>query len=112
MVDEHSHEGAIIKGLEAAHIEVMRPGARGVAEAYADFIEDATDSKRLRHRGQKDLDDALSWAVTRDVGDAGKALGRRKSSGDICQAVAVLNAAWGLRKLTAEGGGEPSVWSI
>ena len=112
VVDGGSHEGAIVKGLEAAHIEVLQPGARGVTEAYADFVEDATDSKRLRHRGQADLDTALAGAVTRDVGDAGKAWGRRKSSGDISPLVAVSNAAWGLRKMTAEGGGDPGVWLL
>jgi phage terminase large subunit-like protein len=112
VVDDGSHERSVIKDLDAARIEVERPGSKGVAEAYADFVEDATDSKRLRHRGQQDLDTALAGAVTRDVGDAGKAWGRRKSSGDISPLVAVSNAAWGLRKVTAEGGGEPGVWLL
>ena len=36
---------SVIKDLEAAACRVMKPHAKGVAEAYADFIEDATDSK-------------------------------------------------------------------
>ena len=112
VIDDGSHERSVIKDLDTARIEVLRPGAKGVSEAYADFVEDATDSKRLRHRGQPDLDTALAGAVPRDVGDAGKAWGRRKSSGDISPLVAVSNAAWGLRKVTAEGGGDPGVWLL
>ena len=112
VVDDGSHERSVIKDLDTARVEVLRPGSKGVSEAYADFVEDATDSKRLRHRGQPDLDTALAAAVTRDVGDAGKAWGRRKRSGDISPLVAVSNAAWGLRKVTAEGGGDPGVWLL
>ena len=112
VIDDGSHEGAVIKDLEAARLEVMRPHARGVAEAYADFIQDATDTKTLRHRAQGDLDAALAGAVSRDVGDGGKAWGRRKSSADISPLVAVTNAAWGLRAKTAEGGGDPGAWLI
>ncbi len=112
VVDDASHEGAVIKDLEAARIEVMKPRAKGVAEAYQDFIQDATDTKTLRHRAQADLDAALAGAVDRDVGDGGKAWGRRKSSADISPLVAVTLAAWGLRIKTAEGGGDPGAWLI
>jgi hypothetical protein len=112
VVDDASHEGAVIKDLEAARIEVMKPRAKGVAEAYQDFIQDATDTKTLRHRAQADLDAALAGGVDRDVGDGGKAWGRRKSSADISPLVAVTNAAWGLRIKTAEGGGDPGAWLI
>jgi phage terminase large subunit-like protein len=112
VVDDASHEGAVIKDLEAARIEVMRPRAKGVAEAYQDFIQDATDTKTLRHRAQADLDAALAGAVSRDVGDGGKAWGRRKSSADISPLVACTLAAWGLRAKTAEGGGDPGAWLI
>jgi hypothetical protein len=112
VVDDASHEGAVIKDLEAARVEVMKPRAKGVAEAYQDFIQDATDTKSLRHRAQADLDAALAGAVDRDVGDGGKAWGRRKSSADISPLVAVTNAAWGLRIKTAEGGGDPGAWLI
>ena len=112
VVDDASHEGSVIKDLEAARIEVMKPHARGVAEAYADFIQDATDSKTLRHRDQADLNTALAAAISRDVGDGGQAWGRRKSSADISPLVACTLAAWGLRAKTAEGGGDPGAWLI
>jgi hypothetical protein len=112
VVDDASHEGAVIKDLEAARIEVMKPRAKGVAEAYQDFIQDATDTKTLRHRAQADLDAALAGGVDRDVGDGGKAWGRRKSSADISPLVAVTHAAWGLRAKTAVGGGDPGAWLI
>ena len=112
VVDEGSHESVIIKDLEAAGVPVIKIGTRGVVQAYSEFLEDVTDSKRLRHRGQADLDTALAIAITRDVGDGGKAMGRRKSAGDISPVVAVSNAAWGLRAKTAEGGGDPGAWLI
>jgi phage terminase large subunit-like protein len=97
VVDEAGHESVIIKDLEAAGVPVIRIGTRGVTQAYAGLIEDVLDSKRFRHRGQPDLDAAVAVAVTRDVGDGGKAWGRRKSAGDISPVVSVTNAAWGLR---------------
>jgi len=112
VVDGRSHEGTVIKTLEAAGVTVLQPGTAGVAEAYADFTEDVLDDRALRHRGQKDLDDAVAAAVTRDIGDSGKAWGRRRSGGDISPLVAVTNAAWGLRKLKAEGHGDPGAWLI
>jgi len=111
VIDDAGHEGAVIKDLPR-HVTVLRPGTAGIAEAYADFTEAALDSKRLRHRGQPDLDTALSGAVPRDIGDGRQAWGRRKSSADICPLVAVTNAAWGLRKITAEGHGDPGAWVI
>jgi Phage terminase large subunit (GpA) len=112
VVDEAGHESAIIKDLEAAGVPVIKVGTRGVTQAYAEFTEDAADSKRLRHRNQADLNDALAVAVPRDVGDGGQAWGRRKSAGDISPVVSVTNAAWGLRAKTAEGGGDPGAWLI
>jgi phage terminase large subunit-like protein len=111
VVDDQGHEKTVIKGLEAAGVQVVKPGVAGVTEGYADFIADVLDAKTLRHRAQPDLDTALAGAVARDVGDAGQAWGRRKSSADICPLVAVTNAAWGLRKLTT-GHGTPGVWVL
>lgn len=112
VVDEAGHESVVIKDLDAAGIPVIKAGTAGVTQAYAEFIQDATDTKTLRHRGQPDLDDALAVAVPRDVGDGRQAFGRRKSAGDISPVVAVAGAAWGLRKVTAEGGDDPGVWLI
>jgi phage terminase large subunit-like protein len=112
VVDEAGHEAVIIKDLQAAGIPVMKIGTRGVTQAYAELIEDVTDSKRFRHRGQPDLDDAMAVAIPRDVGDGGQAWGRRKSGGDISPVVSVTNAALGLRAKTAEGGGDPGAWLI
>jgi hypothetical protein len=112
VVDAGGHEGSIIKDLEAARVPVMSPNAREVAQAFGDFTDAATDAKTLRHRGQEDLDAALAGAITRDVGDSGRAWARRKSSADISPLVAVTLAAWGLRVKTAQGGGEPGAWLV
>ena len=112
VVDQSGYEGAVIPELEAARVEVIKPQARDVVAAFGQFYESVVDSRVLRHRAQADLDEALAGAVTRDVGDGGKAWGRRKSSADISPLVAVTLAAWGLRLKTAEGGGDPGAWLI
>ena len=111
VVDPGGHEGAIIPDLEAARVEVTKPLARDVAAAFGGFFEAVMDSKTLRHRNQEDLNMALAAAATRDVGDGGKAWGRRKSSADISPLVACTLAAWALKVRTAEGG-DPGVWLL
>jgi hypothetical protein len=112
VVDEGSHESVIIKDLEAAGVPVIRIGTRDVVRAFAELIEDVTDSKRFRHRGQPDLDRAVAVAVSRPVGDAGTAWGRKKSAGDISPIVSVTNAAGALRLVTAENRGDPGAWMV
>lgn len=111
VVDPGSHEGVIIPDLEVARVEVTKPQARDVAAAFGGFFEAVMDAKSLRHRDQEDLNMAVAGAVTRDIGDSGRAWGRRKSSGDISPLVACTLAVWGLKVKTVEGG-DPGVWLL
>ncbi len=97
VVDAGSHEGSMIPELEDAHVEVTSPSVREIAQAFGQFYEAATDSGSLRHLGQAELDAALRFAVTRDIGDGGRTWGRKASSAaDISPLVAVTLARYGL----------------
>jgi hypothetical protein len=73
---------------------LLRPFAREVGAAYAQFVEAATDSKTLRHLGQPELNAALAGARKRPLGDA-SAWTRKGSGVDISPLVVVTNALWG-----------------
>lgn len=112
VVDPSGHEGSVIPDLEDAGITVKRPGAREVAAAYGMFTDAVTDAKAIRHRDQAELTTALSGAITRDVGDAGKAWGRRRSGVDISPVVAVTEALWGFTLNEPQDAAEPGVWVL
>ena len=103
VVDAAGHEGSIIADLEDAGVQVTSPGPRDVAQAYGQFYDAATDSQSLRHRNQEALNTALAGAVTRDIGDGGKAWGRRASGADISPVVAATSALWGFLKFGPAG---------
>lgn len=67
----------------------------GVVASVAEFV-DAFNMKQLRHKGQKELTDAVENAKPRPVGDAGAiAWGRRKSNIDIGSLITVTQARYG-----------------
>lgn len=103
VVDAAGHEGSIIPELEQAGIEVVSPQARDIAQAYGQFYDAVTDSQSLRHRDQDDLNVALAGATVREIGDAGKAWGRRASGTDIAPLVAATEALWGFLKFGPAG---------
>jgi hypothetical protein len=112
VIDPGGHEGSIIPDLEQEQIEVTKPGARDVAAAYGMFFDAVTDSGLVRHRNQPDLNMALAGATTRDIGDSGRAWGRRKSGVDISPLVAVTLAMWGHAVKAPLMAGDPGVWVI
>jgi phage terminase large subunit-like protein len=87
--------GTIGERLEAAGVEVMRTGPSQMGRACADLV-DQVNGATLAHRSQAVLDDALTGARRRLLGD-GWAWSRRGSSVDICPIVAVTLAAWAAR---------------
>jgi phage terminase large subunit-like protein len=106
VVDAGSHEGSMIAELDEARVKVVSPAPREIAQAFGRFYELVTDSKGLRHRGQPELTSAVQFAVTRDIGDAGRTWGRKASSVDISPLVAVTSAlhgfmAFGMRSAPA-----------
>jgi hypothetical protein len=75
---------------EFGNLKIMR--ANDVAEAWGGF-RDAAAAGGFRHRGQGQLDAALSSAAVRDLGEA-QALTRRTSSGSISALVGAAAARW------------------
>lgn len=59
---------------------------------------DSIKAHRIRHLGQADLEQAVSTAVARSLGD-GWAIDRKKSPTDVSGLVAVVEAAWVLDQL-------------
>jgi hypothetical protein len=111
VVDPGGHEGSVIAALEQARVEVTKPTARDVCAAFGTFMEVATDSRTLRHRNQVELNRAVAGAVPRDVGDAGRAWGRRKSGTDISPVVACTSALWGFMMRAPLVDVVPGAWS-
>lgn len=68
-----------------------------VSAAYEQAI-DAVATAQLVHTGQAEVTDALEVACERVLPGGRKALDRRTSDGDITSLIAVVNAAYALRK--------------
>lgn len=98
VVDPGSPAGSLIADAEAAGLDLVRTGARDVAQAYGMFVDglcDADEAARVvRHLGQPELDAAVAGAVRRPVGD-GHAWDRRHATVDLTPLVAATNAMWG-----------------
>jgi hypothetical protein len=103
VVDPLGPAGSLIPDLEDSGLVVHRPDGREWVAACAAFY-DAVIEDRLRHRGQVQLDDAVSVAHRRDVGDGTWAWARRRSGGDIAALAAATAALWGLERC---GGVQP-----
>jgi hypothetical protein len=88
-----------------------------VATAYSGFVTSVTETKNLHHRGQAELDAAVEDAIPRDVGDAGQAWGRKKSSeaassAEIHTLVAVTQARWVHERKAPLTRPEPQVYAL
>jgi hypothetical protein len=68
-LDPAGNVGAALPDIEDAGIDPEKLGARELAQACGGFFDDITES-RLRHRGQRELDDAVASARKKPVGDA------------------------------------------
>jgi len=119
-ISDKSHEESIAEDLRDAlaeenlAAEVMILDASMVAQSYSLFFDAVTDddATSLKHRSQDDLTLALAGATTRDIGDAGKAWGRKKSGVDISPVVAVSEAMYVQSVKAPYGAGEPGAWVI
>lgn len=77
---------------EPKHGDLLISGAQDMADAWGKLV-DATKQKTGRHRDQPQLAVALSGAKVRNIGDGGRAWGR-KGSTNIAPLVAVTLAHW------------------
>jgi hypothetical protein len=73
---------------------LLRPFAREMSSACAQFLQAATDSRDLRHLGQAEVNAALAGARKRPLGDSW-AWTRKGSGVDISPLVACTLALWG-----------------
>ena len=113
VVDPAGHEASEINDLENAGITVIQPNYRDIAAAYGMFYDAVTDDRNLHFRDPHgDLTVAAESATTRDIGDAGKAWGRKKSGGDISLLVAVTQALWAHAREVPEMESEPGAWVL
>jgi len=91
-LDPGGPAGALARDLEAAlSVPLVVCGGRDYAHACAGVYDDVT-AQRLAHRTQAALDEAVTAARRRDVGDVW--VWARRSLADICPLGAVTVARW------------------
>lgn len=90
--DQAGPAGDVADELRRRGVELVSTTAREYAAACASFLAAVTD-RRVEHRGQDALDDAVAAAAQRPLGDAW-AWSRRGSAGSIAPLVAATLAAW------------------
>lgn len=96
VVDEASPAASLIPDLEDAGLKVDRANQRLMAKSYGAFYDRAQpDQCSIRHRDDPRLNVALDMAVTRDIGDGGKAWSRKGVGADISPLVSVTLALGG-----------------
>lgn len=93
VIDRRSAAGSLIAALEAARVPVVTTGPADITQACGQFFDAATESGRLRHLDQPELNDALRGATTRPLGDAW-AWDRKRRSEDITPLIAATLALW------------------
>lgn len=96
----------LIPDFEKAGIELTHPSMDDVAQAAATFYaEVAGDEPAVRHYDQTELDDALSVAQKRPLGDGWAWM--RKGVTDISPLEAATFAVWGVTSVAA-----PEPWAV
>ena len=96
-VHKSGPEGALIKALKEAGVEVVEVSTADVAQSTGDLIGLANaDPASLVHIGQGSLDKALRGAVLRMSSDGASIWSQRSSSVEITPLVAVTVAAGGV----------------
>ena len=111
-LDPSSPAGHLTAEILATGVDpeiVHEMGSSEMAASFAGLVADVRED-RFRHLGQESVNKALSLAVVRDVGDGGKAWGRRKSAGDISSLVALTSARWALLESFPEPEDQPFGW--
>ncbi len=93
IVDKRAAAGSLIAALEAARVRVVATGPGEMAQACGQFYDTVTETGRLRHLDQPELNDAIRGAATRPLGDAW-AWDRKKRSEDITPLTAATLALW------------------
>jgi hypothetical protein len=106
--DAYGPAGSLLPEFEKRNIEIKALSAKEVGQACGIFFDAVTDSRTLRHLGTPELDEAVSGACTRTLGEAW-AWSRKSSAVDISPLVSCTVALWGL--MTTDHSG-PEVWDL
>lgn len=94
VIDKRSAAASLIELLTAAKVPVHGVDAAAMTRACGQFYDAATETGRLRHLDQIELNEALKSAVTRPLGDAW-AWDRKKPTADITPLTAATLALYG-----------------
>jgi phage terminase large subunit-like protein len=99
IIDPRSPAASLIDAAEQAGLEITKPGAPEVGQAFGLFYVAVAD-RTFCHLGklQPDLRAAVAGAVQRDIGDGMHAWARKNTSIDLSPLVAVTLATWGYNK--------------
>jgi hypothetical protein len=89
-LDPSAPAGALITALDDAGFEVVEVGGRTLVQAWGSF-KIAVDDDNGCHLGQFTLDQAIRDTATAPSGDVER-FSRKKSTGDICPLVAVVES--------------------
>jgi hypothetical protein len=108
VIDGGGPASRLIPELEAAGLWVVTAGTRDVTAACAGMV-DAVEQAVVVHRSQPELDQAVTAAKKRPLGDGAFAFGRKLSTGDITPLVAVTLALWGYVTYGGEGLGPEDI---
>lgn len=93
VIDGKGPAAHLIPKLEEAGVELTIADASDVCDS-SELIYQRAEDKTLRHRGYPELDRSAAAATWRPVGDR-RAIGRRKSLGDVSAFEAAALALWG-----------------
>lgn len=100
-LDPSSPAGSLIPGLSELGVEPRLATARDVTQACGAFYDDI-ENGRLVHIGEPELDEAVSGAKKKHIGDGAWKWSRRDSLVNISPLVACTLAAWVIRGQPAE----------
>ena len=103
-VDPSSPAGSLVQGLRERGVEVVTPAAAEIAAGCARLFDGVSEG-RWRHRGQRELSEAVLVATRRNVGDGAWRWDRRSSGDDVSALYAVTLASLGIGATAA-----PSIW--
>jgi hypothetical protein len=100
------------RALAEARLDPDLVHEMAASELAASFggLKAAVADGTFRHLGQPGVDAELEEATTRQVGDGGRAWGRRRSGRDIKGLVALTSARWALLEVVPEPPGELNIW--
>lgn len=74
--------------LHRAHVSLKPQQLKDIQAASARLVQEI-EARNFRHYRQSDLDDAVSGAAWRDIGDGGRLFARKKSTSNVSPLVAI-----------------------